>query len=54
MKTYLGSYPEPEVMVCYVAGVHPATSQVVPTEIEYAKLLELTEGVDQFTVSIST
>ncbi|KAJ5433133.1 uncharacterized protein N7458_012289 [Penicillium daleae] len=41
-------------MVCYVAGVDPATSQVVPTEIPYAKLLELTEGVDQFTMNIST
>jgi hypothetical protein len=54
IKTYLSSCPEPEVKVCYVAVKDPATSQVVPTEIEYSKLLELTGGVDPFTVTVSS
>lgn len=52
MKAYLSTCPEPEVTVCYVVGKDPATGQVVPTEIGYSKLLELTEGIDPFNVKI--
>ncbi|KAL4973532.1 hypothetical protein BDW66DRAFT_153716 [Aspergillus desertorum] len=52
MKTFLSSKPEPELKICYVAEIDPSTSQVVPKEIEFAKLLELTAGVDPFTVDI--
>jgi hypothetical protein len=52
MKAYLAGFKEPEMKICYIVGHDPTTSQVVPTEIEFAKLLELTEGVDPFTVNI--
>ncbi|CEJ59902.1 hypothetical protein PMG11_08502 [Penicillium brasilianum] len=52
MKAYLRTCPEPEIKVCYVVGHDPVTSQVVPEEIPYEKLLELTDNVDPFTVDI--
>ncbi|KAF3400011.1 hypothetical protein F1880_008054 [Penicillium rolfsii] len=54
MKAYLDRVNVPEMKICYVVGHDPITSQVVPTEIDFAKLLELTEGVDPFTVNIPT
>ncbi|KAK5047761.1 hypothetical protein LTR84_006426 [Exophiala bonariae] len=52
MITYLDSLTSPEIIVCYISQESVGTPGYTAVEVEFTKLLELTEGVDPFTVTV--
>lgn len=52
MITYLNSVTSPEIIVCYISQKNVGTTGYTAVEVEFTKLLELTEGVNPFTVKI--